>query len=82
MKHGASAYRDGRCRCEVCTGDSTDRSRVERAARKQRLRANPNLAPHGTVSTYKNWGCRCDLCRTAGSAKNADAYRRRKAQAS
>ncbi|MGH3497426.1 MAG: hypothetical protein ACRDP1_08180, partial [Nocardioidaceae bacterium] len=38
----------------------------ERAAR---LAADPTLAVHGKVSTYTNWGCRCNLCYVYAAAQ-------------
>lgn len=67
--HGkASTYRSvpGRnCRCEECRTANTERARAERASRTARLAADPGLIPHGTASTYNNWGCRCDPCSVA-----------------
>lgn len=75
MKHGASAYRSRRaCRCEVCTEDHLARLRREKSERIGRLRADPTLAPHGRVSTYNNWGCRCADCVAAQSVENAKHY--------
>ena len=37
----------------------------ERAAA---LAADPSIRPHGNVSTYTNWGCRCDACCEAKAA--------------
>jgi hypothetical protein len=68
MKHGASAYRNSYCRCQVCRDDTAARTRRERAARKEWLAADPSLAPHGNVYTYNNWGCRCGLCTDASKA--------------
>lgn len=60
--HGtASTYRNG-CRCEPCRIANTKRTRQERQARRERLRVDPSLAPHGRYTTYENWGCRCDAC--------------------
>jgi hypothetical protein len=68
VKHGASAYRNGYCRCQVCTDDNTARARRERVARRQRLAADRSLVPHGDAHTYTNWGCRCEPCSEANAA--------------
>lgn len=39
--------------------------------RRARLAADPSLAPHGELSTYNNWGCRCERCRAARRAYDA-----------
>ena len=39
------------------------------------LIVDPTLAPHGSASTYSNWGCRCDDCRTAHAAKDSRTAR-------
>jgi hypothetical protein len=61
----------------VTTAKSTkERARTYR--RRDRLRADPSLAPHGSASTYNNWLCRCAPCRAAHAAKiQADKLRRR-----
>lgn len=68
MKHGASAYRHGLCRCEVCRADVYR----EVSLRAARLAADPSLAPHGDRSTYTNWGCRCADCTRVHVAYCAD----------
>jgi len=81
--HGVSAYRSNYCRCDVCRIASTDRAREERQARRERLLADPTLAPHGVPATYSNWGCRCRECTTAyipvNARTSARAAARRKA---
>ena len=82
MKHGASAYRAGRCRCEICTADHHDRVMCERESRRQRLEAG--IAPsfeHGAYA-YNNWGCRCEICTKANRAKSRAWYQQAKAAAS
>lgn len=70
-KHGVSAYRNGLCRCSVCTEGNTRRALREKVVRKARLAADPSLRPHGSASTYTNWGCRCEPC----SKANTDCLR-------
>lgn len=71
--HGlASAYRAG-CRCEPCTKANSDFLRDKRAERAQRP---ADEVPHG-LSGYKNWLCRCEICKAAGSVDNARRSRRK-----
>lgn len=51
------SYNHG-CRCQDCRDASTERRRQQRSAWKKRL----DEAPHGTISGYGNWYCRCELC--------------------
>lgn len=44
----------------------------EQAAKK--LAANPAMAPHGVLSTYTNYGCRCELCKEARRVKGKEEY--------
>lgn len=50
------------------------RSRERLAAR---LAQDSSLAPHGSASAFRDWGCRCDVCRAWKTADNAAQYRRR-----
>ena len=75
-KHGASAYKRGLCRCDICTKANTRRC-LEAQARRT-ARKNHTQLDHGTPSTYSNWGCRCDPCTTAHGQRCADYNRRRK----
>jgi len=43
--------------------------------RKRALLATEPGVVHGTVSTYSNYMCRCDLCREAKSVANAKRNR-------
>lgn len=78
LKHGASAYRNGRCKCAVCTKANRETCNQERANRIARLAADPTLATHGKATTYSNWGCRCEPCTKAGRTHNALYYEMRK----
>jgi hypothetical protein len=72
MKHGAAAYRDGRCRCQICADDHRDRAWRENQVRRERLEAG--TAPpfrHG-FGGYSNWGCRCDVCTKANAAHSRE----------
>lgn len=75
--HGtASTYRSRRykCRCEPCTAAHRKLVAQEKASRRERLAADPSLAPHGTVQTYTNWGCRCEACTEANSKRCHEWY--------
>jgi hypothetical protein len=76
MKHGASAYRRGRCSCDICKADNTARHAREQQARYERG-LPPDDPRHGTDNAYRNWGCRCDACAEAGAIANARSYARR-----
>jgi len=79
MRHTSSAYRNGRCRCEICCAENTARMRVDRQRRAERLRADSSVVEHGRTSTYRNWNCRCESCTSAHSASCALYYQRRRA---
>jgi hypothetical protein len=48
-----------------------------RQANRAALLADPALAPHGTLTTYNDWMCRCQPCRDA-SAEYRRAHRARR----
>ena len=75
ISHGASAYRGGFCRCEVCREDH----RVKTAASRKARLAEGRIS-HGTRSGY-DAGCRCDQCvarRRADYPRERAAYHSRK----
>lgn len=55
--------------------DAAHQREVRAAARKRGI-ADPSLIPHGTLSGYQFWGCRCSACR----ARVAQAWRERAAR--
>ena len=59
--------RDGKRHCRECNREQSRNRRV------------PAVLSHGAISTYTNYGCRCELCASAMSAYQADYHRRRKA---
>lgn len=66
VKHGtANANRRG-CGCEECV--EAYRAYQRDCMRKLKKRKRPPT--HGTASAYWNHGCRCDLCKLAGSMEN------------
>ena len=64
VPHNNTSYVSGRCRCEVCSAAHAWAQQEGTIKRRMRL---DELSPsaHGRLSTYTNWGCRCDACRTA-----------------
>ncbi len=88
LTHGVSAYRSGRCRCDVCLeGHNSqcqkDRSRwrAERVLIDGRWTYPAPPEEHGTPSAhlYKNKGCRCEPCTQAMQAWQ-NSYRARRKQ--
>ncbi|NUR65980.1 MAG: hypothetical protein HOQ47_09475 [Streptomyces sp.] len=71
-------YQKG-CRCAACR----EAFRLYAASLRAKWKSDPTSADragHGKPSTYKNHGCRCELCSKANSADVA-AFRRRKRRA-
>lgn len=54
--------------CDVCREASSLTRRRWRKARQEAIARDPSLRPHGNITTYQNWGCRCDKCRAVGTA--------------
>lgn len=67
---GASIPAAGKWRCKEC---------IEAETSVVRAKVKP-LPPHGSASTYKNHGCRCEPCRLAANAEKRKGYQRRKAE--
>lgn len=72
-------YTNHACRCEACVEAHRALIREQRRRRFElRVEVNGRLiAPveeerHGKVSTYQNWGCRCELCVDANAAKRQE----------
>lgn len=42
--------------------------RAYRERARAALAKDPSIRPHGNVTTYQTWGCRCDECRKVASA--------------
>ncbi len=78
--HGASAYGNGRCRCDVCRAAFASWFRQ----RRQYLRGQPlpSSVAHGTGKAYQYYGCRCAQCRAANAQISREYRARRKAVAS
>jgi hypothetical protein len=61
--HGrVSTYRHG-CRCPDCQAAEAARKHALKV--KRRGQSPPDGTPHGAYSTYTNWSCRCEACKTA-----------------
>jgi hypothetical protein len=54
--------------CEICAKASAEARRRWRQAKAAAIARDPSLAPHGTITTYRNWGCKCAACREVGTA--------------
>ena len=67
FKHGASAYKNHRCRCEICREANTAKLAAWRA------RQPAGEFTHG-VSGYTNHRCRCEVCTEAHRAYNRAHY--------
>lgn len=74
-RHGTRNLYNQGCRCVSC------RTVHNTAMSQDRLRRGsqpiPENVPHGVVSTYTNYLCRCPLCKEAKSERNASERRRR-----
>ena len=53
----------------------TEDMRSRRQRMRDRARAHPEDVPHGTISGYDLWGCRCDEC-ARRQADRAKAWRK------
>jgi len=62
------AYDRG-CRCDVCVEDWNEKHRELRALRAAAIAFRTDIK-HGTISTYRNHGSRCDACYQAQSEAN------------
>lgn len=78
LSHGTTRCYQAGCDCPPCRKAIARARKKTRANRKARLAADPTLRPHGEVETYRDWGCRCDLCKAAHAEAMRD-YRRSKA---
>lgn len=73
MNHGTlTAYTGGKCRCADCRAAMAEYRRKRRAELKGQ--PVPDWVEHGSDSTYKNYGCRCQACVAECKAR----YQRRK----
>jgi hypothetical protein len=66
--HGTKrGYMVDRCRCTECRAWNTQKHRLAKARRMERLRADPAIVPHGRMLTYSEYGCRCFPCTAANA---------------
>ena len=79
--HGASAYANGMCRCDICRKEASQRKHRDTLRRYADRPKDPLDPRHGTPSFYVNHGCRCTPCRAAGAANNKAVAQRRKERA-
>ena len=86
VTHGVSGYSHYRCGCDVCrtaavrAGNETRHrlydERVRRRGRWVHLRA-----PHGTITGYSTYGCRCLPCTAALTEYRREQRARARARA-
>lgn len=69
-----AAYARG-CRCVDCTRANRDAHRVAISKMKDKGLA-PDDERHGTATSYSQWGCRCDRCKSAWAATCRAQYER------
>jgi hypothetical protein len=70
--HGRiSTYTNHKCRCLRCTEAWRLYHLGQRAERQQKTEQNGGVAPvwQHNRSTYYNWACRCEACRTDAAAR-------------
>lgn len=65
----------GQRQCATC---ARARQRERGRRRAELIKADPSLAPHGVVTTYSNWKCRCEPCKAKWSEYMAEYHQRRK----
>ena len=58
-KHGTARRYALLCRCDICTDGNTQRMYV------QRVRREDGVPTVHNASTYRNWGCKCEVCTAA-----------------
>lgn len=81
-KHGhafdeANTYwLNGNRNCRACHSAREATRRAQGAQLLEPRFREPERTPHGTMNGYRNWGCRCDLCRDGNNAY----YRARRAR--
>lgn len=90
MQHGTlNAYQTKGCRCEGCRAANAARVAADRkknydvrravareGERRRRNQPMPASVRHGSLTAFKMYGCRCDLCRPVGVAHRAEEYLR------
>ncbi len=76
--HGTSSRYDAGCRCAACRAANTARYHESTELRRRALAGA--AVTHGSASTYRNWGCRCEPCHQAALARGALARAARRAR--
>ena len=77
-EHGTPSRYDAGCRCAACRAANTARYHESTELRRRALASA--AVPHGSASTYRNWGCRCEPCHQAALARGALARAARRAR--
>jgi hypothetical protein len=77
-EHGTPSRYDAGCRCAACRAANTARYHESTELRRRAL--GSATVPHGSASTYRNWGCRCEPCHQAALARGALARAARRAR--
>lgn len=66
----------------ICITCARARQREKGRKRAELIKADPSLAPHGVLTTYSNWRCRCADCKAVWSAYMREYHQRRVESAS
>jgi predicted NAD-dependent protein-ADP-ribosyltransferase YbiA (DUF1768 family) len=77
-EHGTSSRYWAGCRCAACRAANTARYHEHTELRRRALATT--AITHGSASTYRNWGCRCEPCHQAALARGALARAARRAR--
>jgi hypothetical protein len=77
-EHGTPSRYDAGCRCAACRAANTARYHESTELRRRALASA--AVPHGSASTYRNWGCHCEPCHQAALARGALAQAARRAR--
>ena len=79
--HGLSGYTNHCCRCDVCRAANSAYNRDHHLAYKEKIAkrrmaasgVDPATINHG-LTGYRNYSCRCDVCRDAVNAYRRDYH--------
>lgn len=75
--HGTGTNYNRGCRCEPCVLFNRGRSERTRKRLAAEFEAGVKEPKHGQVSTYTNYGCRCELCSEAHAEALVKEYKSR-----
>jgi hypothetical protein len=85
FKHGLSGYTNHACRCDVCRAGMTGYRRrryadmrAERAFVESQGRVFIVEGRQHGANTYRNHGCRCEVCVAGRRAQYPGEYQRRR----